>query len=256
MAHGIDFRACLLLALLLPGQVWAGKTVPVVNVGVFTVAPFIVANAGEAPQGVMVDFFDREIAPRMGVKFNWLPPVTVARLEQNLIRGIFTFTPILTRTPAREAAQIRFAGSNYIRFEPCIAVLPEHRLNAIRHPSDLAGMSIGWVQSAAMPEFLNDPAIKFDLIGSVDWERVNMDKLRLGRIQGAFFSDLFTPRYFAAQNGAKVKLLKLPTPGVSLYGAFSPAAPPALVSNYERAAKEAFADGRWESYLANALVGR
>ncbi len=229
---------------------------PVVNVGVFTVAPFIIAHGGEAPQGILVDFFDREIAPRMGVKFNWLPPVTVARLEQNLTRGTVTFTPILTITPARSAAKIRFAGINYIHFEPCIAVLPEHRLQVIRKASDLAGMSIGWVQSAAKPEFLNDPSIKFDLIGSVDWERVNMDKLRLGRIQGAFFSDQFTPRYFAAQHGTKVKLLKLPTPGVSLYGAFAPDTPPALVKNYEQAAKEAFADGRWDAYLAKTLAGK
>ncbi len=256
MAYGILLRAVLLLALLLPGQGWASKAVPVINVGVFNIAPFVMANAGEAPHGVMVDFFDREIAPRMGVKFQWQPPVTVARLEQNLIRGTFTFTPILTLTPARVAAKIRFAGRNYIHFEPCIAVLPDHRLNAIRTVSDLDGMSIGWVQSGALPEFLNDPKVKFDLIGSVDWERVNMDKLRLGRIHGAFFSDPFTPRYFAAQNGVKVKLLKLPTPGVSLYGAFSPDAPQALVKNYEQAAKEAFADGRWEAYLAKVVAGK
>jgi polar amino acid transport system substrate-binding protein len=256
MASGNVFLSFFLLALLLPGQGRAGDAVPVINVGVFTVAPFIVANAGEVPKGVMVDFFDREIAPRMGVKFNWLPPVTVARLEQNLTRGTVSFTPILTVTPGRIAAKIRFAGTNHIHFEPCIAVLPEHRLNVIRKPGDLAGMSIGWVQSAAKPEFLNDPSIKFDLIGSVDWERVNMDKLKLGRIQGAFFSDQFTPRYYAAQNGIAVKLLKLPTPGVSLYGAFSPVSPAALVKNYEHAAKEAFADGRWESYLAKALAGK
>lgn len=256
MAYGTVFRVFLLLALLLPGQGWAGQAVPVVNVGVFSVAPFIVANAGEAPHGVMVDFFDREIAPRMGVKFNWLPPVTVARLEQNLSRGTVAFTPILTVTPARIAAKIRFAGINYIHFEPCIAVLPGHRLDVIRKGSDLAGMSIGWVQSAAKPEFLNHPGIKFDLIGSVDWERVNMDKLRLGRIQGAFFSDQFTPRYYAAQNDFAVKLLKLPTPGVSLYGAFSPDTPLALVKNYEQAAKEAFADRRWETYLIKALAAK
>jgi polar amino acid transport system substrate-binding protein len=254
MAYGKLFRTFVFLALLLPGQGRAAQPVPVINVGVFSVAPFIVANAGEAPQGVLVDFFNQEVAPRMGVKFNWLPPVTVARLEQNLTRGTVTFTPILTITPARNAAKIRFAGINYIHFEPCIAVLPDHPLNVVRRASDLAGMSIGWVQSAAKPEFLNDPNIKFDLIGSVDWERVNMDKLKLGRIQGAFFSDQFTPRYYAAQNGAQVKLLKLPTPGVSLYGAFSPDTPVALVKSYESAAKEAFADGRWESYLVKALV--
>lgn len=257
MDFGIAFRAFLLLALLLPCAGKAGPVLPTVNVGVFNVAPFIIANnAGEAPHGVLIDFFDREIAPRMGVKFVWLSPVTVARLEQNLIRGTFTFTPILAKTTAREAARIHFASGQYIRFEPCIAVLPEHRLAAIDKVDDLAGMTVGWVQSGALPQYFNDARIKFDLVGSVDWERVNLEKLRLGRIDAAYFSDQFTLRYYAAQNGVRVKVLKLPTAGVTLFGAFSPDAPKALVDNYQRAAQAAFADGRWESYLAKALAGK
>ncbi len=256
MAHGLLTGVLFLLALLLPGQGRAGEAVPVVNVGVFTVAPFIVAGPGENPQGILVDFFDWEIAPRMGVKFRWFPPVTVARLEQSLIRGTVTFTPILSRTPIRDNAKLQFSANNYIHFEPCIAVLPDFKLNTLRSNADISGMSIGWVQSGALPPFLNQANIKLDLVSAVDWERVNLDKLRLGRIQGAFFSDVYTPRYFANQNGAKIKLLKVPTAGVSLYGTFSPDAPASLIKAYDRAAREAFADGRWEAYLAKALAGK
>jgi polar amino acid transport system substrate-binding protein len=257
MAPGKVLRTLFLAAWLLPLASRAGQPTPAtINVGIFTVAPFIVANNGEAPHGVLVDFFDREIAPRMGVKFNWLPPVTVARLEQNLIRGSVTFTPILASTPERTTSKIQFVRDQYIRFDPCIAVLPEYRLAAIKSPADLAGMHIGWVQSGALPNFLSGSDAKFDLISSVDWERVNLEKLKLGRIDGAYFSDQFTPRYYAFQYGVQVRLLKLPTPGVNLFGAFSPDAPPALVASYRRAAKAAFAEGRWDYYMAKALAGK
>ncbi|MET3132950.1 ABC-type amino acid transport substrate-binding protein [Oxalobacteraceae bacterium GrIS 1.11] len=240
--------ACLILTV---GARLAGAAEPtpqLVIAGVYTVAPFVMADSA-GPRGPLIDFFDREIAPRMGVRFQWTMPTTVARLEQNLIGGLVTFTPILARTPARERAGIVFAGDAYVRFEPCIAVLPESALNAITSPADLAGMTIGWVQSAALPEFLRDARLSFELIGSVDWAPANLEKLRLGRIQGAFFSDQFTARHFAAQKGLRVKLLKIPGPGAGLYGAFAPAAPTQLVERYRRAVHLAIEQGRWEAYM-------
>ncbi len=68
----------------------AGPATPpleVVSVGVFTVAPYVIAGPN-GPSGVLIDFFDREVAPRMGVRFKWERPVTIARLEQSLIGGI------------------------------------------------------------------------------------------------------------------------------------------------------------------------
>ena len=224
-----------------------------VTVGVFTVAPDVIGGDG-GPHGALVEFFEREIAPRMHVRFQWERPTTVARLEQNLIAGRVLFTPILAKTAAREAAHIRFVGEPQIRFTPAIAVLPEHPLNALNAPSDLAGVTIGWVQAGALPPFMQDAHIRLDLAGAIDWERTNLDKLKLGRIGGAYFSDRQTARYFAARNGLRLKLLDLPVPGTALYAAFSPSAPPELVERYLRAAGEAFANGRFNAYLNRTVA--
>jgi hypothetical protein len=211
-------------------------------------------SSPNGPTGALIDFFDHEVAPRMGVRFKWERPVTTARLEQSLINGRVMFTPILLRTGQRERARIRFAGQPYIHFEPCLALLPEHRLNRIDSPADLATIKVGWVQGAALPPFMLDRRIELDRVGSVEWTVANLEKLKLGRIGAAYFSNRDTPRYFIAHMGIELKVLSLPLKPLELYGAFSPRAPASLVQRYQRAAKEAFADDKFALYLQKALT--
>lgn len=231
------------------------ESIDTVSVGVFTVAPYLIAGA-DGPRGALVEFFDTEIAPRMGVRFKWDQPVTIARLEQNLISGRVMFTPILTKSAAREQAGLRFAGEVNVQFKPCIALLPAHRLAAINTPADLFGLKLGWVQAAPISPFLQDQRIKFDLIGVIDWEKANLSKLEAGRIDGIYFSNPYTPRYYAQQTGLRLKLLDLPLPAHALYATFSPSAPAALVARYESAARQAFANGRFEQYIERALASK
>lgn len=238
----------------MPGAVMGSAPAPeIISVGVFTVAPYVMAGP-DGPEGALIAFFDREIAPRMGVRFRWERPTTVARLEQSLISGRVMFTPIMLRTRKREMAGIRFAGEVYIRFNPCLAVLPGHRLDAIASPADLDGMTVGWVQAGALPPFMLDKRIKLDRIGSVEWTPANLKKLRLGRIQAAYFSNHYTPQYFAARTGMKLKIISLPTPGLSLRAAFAPGTSPALLARFHRAADEAFAHDRFSAYVDRALA--
>lgn len=245
-------RVWLALTLMLGAGAASAAPVETVVVGVFSVAPFIVAVDGET-RGILVDFFDKEVAPRMGVKFKWLPPVNVARLEQSLIHNVVQFSPILAKSPERLAAGIRFAGDVDIQFEPCIAVRRDSALSAITSAADLANLTIGWVQSGAIPDFLNDRRIRFDLVSAPNWEEINLNKLKAGRIDGAFFSDQFTPRYYGLRSGVELKLLPLPALGRPLYAAFSPQAAPGLAERYVRAARGAFANGRWQAYLDQNL---
>lgn len=240
---------------LLPASAQAQPQPPLetITVGVFTIAPYVTAG-DDGPRGALVEFFDKEIAPRMQVRFQWERPVTVARLEQNLIAGRVLFTPILSRTTARELAHIQFTGEPQVRFTPVIAVLPEHPLHTINTAADLAGVMVGWMQAGALPPFMQDAQIRLELAGAIDWERTNLDKLRRGRIGAAYFSDRQTARYYAARTGMQLKLLNLPVPGTTLYAAFAPSAPPALVERYLRAASEAFAANRFNVYLNRAVT--
>jgi ABC-type amino acid transport substrate-binding protein len=223
-----------------------------ITVGIIAIAPYMMAGPN-GPHGILIDFFDQEIAPRMGVRFEWRAPVSTARLEQSLIHSQIQLTPLLARTESRERAGIVFVDDVHIKFAPCIAVLPSSALKAITTPADLSGMTIGWVQAAAMSPFLREAPVKLDLVSNSDWETTNIDKLKAGRIGGAYFSDVVTPRYYAHTSGIALKLLKLPAPGVALHAAFAPTVPAALIERYRIAARAAFANNRWEAFLNKAL---
>lgn len=248
----------LCLALCLSGSAAAAEragTPEVVTVGVFLMAPFVMEGP-DGPHGAVIEFFDKEIAPRMGVTFKWERPMTTARLEQSLISGRVMFTPVLSRNAERARAGIRYAGGMHISFTPCLALLDQHRLKAIVSQADLANMKIGWVQGGVLPGFMLHPAIQIDRIGSVDWITANLEKLRLGRVDAAYFSNAYTPRYYAAQTGMKLKVLELPGPVPQLFGAFSPKAPASLDERYRRAAIAAFAGGRFVTYIDRAIAAR
>lgn len=246
--------SCLLWLACAP-HVRGAPALEIVKVGVFTMPPFVNPGPG-APHGVMVDFFDREIAPRMGVRFQWERPMTVARLENSLAGGGVTFTPILGKTPAREKAGIHFAGDVHISFDPCLAVLPDSPLQRVSSAADLAGLSIGWVQAGALPSFMQDKRIQFDRISNIDWASANLEKLKLGRIDAAYFSNPYTPQFYSAQMGMPIRIVLLPTPGLKLYGAFAPNSPRGLAERYERAADQAFANGRFLAYVNKAVVAQ
>jgi ABC-type amino acid transport substrate-binding protein len=228
----------------------------VIKVGVFAMTPYVISAPGGPPHGLLIDFFDREIAPRMGVRFQWERPMTMARLEQSLVSGRVMFTPILAQTPARVKAGIQFAGDVHVRLDPCLAVLPDSPLTSVTTPADLANITVGWVQAGALPAFMQDRRIRLDRIGSVEWTNANLEKLRLGRIDAAYFSNPYTPQFFAAQAGMTLRLVKMPVQGPKLYGAFARAAPRSLGERYERAADEAFAGDRFSLYMHKAVLAQ
>lgn len=250
---GRVFHCILLLACSSCAQ--AASAPEVVRVGVFAMPPFVNPGPG-APHGVMIDFFDREIAPRMGVRFQWERPMTVARLERSLASGSVTFTPILFKTAAREKAGIRYAGDVHIALDPCLAVLPDSPLHHVSSPADLVNLTIGWVQAGVLPEFMQDKRIQFDRISNIDWASANLEKLRLGRIDAAYFSNPYTPQFYSAQMGMPIRLVALPRGGVRLYGAFSPNAPRGMAERYERAADVAFANDRFQAYMNRAVAAQ
>jgi len=230
------------------------ETREVVRVGVWAMTPYVTIGADGQPHGVLVDFFDREIAPRMGVRFQWERPMTVARLERSLITGRIMFTPMLARTRERLKARVQFADEPYIRLDPCIAVLPDSAITHVATPADLAGVTVGWVQAGALPAFMQDRRIRLDRVGSIDWTFANLEKLRLGRIGAAYFSNPYTPQFFSAKTGMELRIISLPTPRIPLYGAFSPQTPRTLAERYARAAGDAFAGDRFSTYMHRAVV--
>ncbi len=206
-----------MLGLLLEEQASASDSVVA---GVFTVAPYVMVHEGGTPTGALIDYFDKEVAPRAGVTFRWTGPVSVARLARNLETGDFGFTPILTRTPER-LSRYRFSPAPFMYFQPLLSVRTHSDLVEIKDQSSLYGMTVGYIEAAAFPDILKHPQIKLDLTGQADWESANLNKLKLRRIDAAYFSDVRTADYFSRRGGVEMRMVKLPVPRIALHAAYS-----------------------------------
>ncbi|HEY9104646.1 substrate-binding periplasmic protein [Chitinimonas sp.] len=222
------------------------------QVGVFNVSPWVFVGQDGRVQGALVDFYDREVAPRAGVTLQWQAPTTVARMLEDMRTGRLQLTPILVRRAEREK-QVLFGSSIVARFEPCIVVRPDSSLDAIRSAEQLRGLTIAYNVGGTQPDMLLSPGITLERTGVPNWETANLGKLRLGRVDAAFFYDVFSPRYFSLRSGEAVRILKLPVPPTVLHPAFSPKLDPALRERIDKAVA-AVAD-KLPQYQAAYLYG-
>ncbi|MEH6458948.1 substrate-binding periplasmic protein [Chitinimonas sp. JJ19] len=240
------YQCLLALCLLCAAQA------ETLEVGAFSVAPWIIATGNDKVSGALVDFYNQDVAPRAGVTLRWHGAVTVSRLVEDLRLGKLQFSPILTRTPER-LQQLRFGSTLVTRFEPCLAVLPSSPLKQLNRPEDLDGFTIGWTVGGKSPDFLDKPSINMDRTGVPEWELANLGKLRLGRIDAAYFSNPLTPLFFRPIASVQYRLVKIPVPPIALYPVYPPDTDPALVARMDKAIAKALSEGRLERHLSNYL---
>jgi ABC-type amino acid transport substrate-binding protein len=117
----------------------------------------------------------------------------------------------------------------------------------------LDGLRIAWVQAGPLPPELERPGIHWDRTSVPNWERANLGKLALGRVDAAYFSNPATPAWHARQQRLDIQMVPLDVPPRPLYAAFAPDTPPSLIARFERAAQQAFANGQFERYLSRWL---
>ncbi|MGQ5521734.1 substrate-binding periplasmic protein [Chitinimonas sp. PSY-7] len=246
------YRLLLFITLCL-GVVVHAETL---EAGFFKISPWAFVGDDGKAKGVLVDFFDQEVAPRAGVQFVWNQPVTPPRLVENLRTGTLHFAPILNREGEERIRSIRFGQNEVVSFHPSLVVNANSVLKNVDRPQDLAGMTVAWVLGANYTDFLEHPDIRVDRTGVPDWEEINLGKLRLGRADAALFSNPYTPRYVAGNNINQFRLLMLPVPPIKLFSVFSPKLDPAVVARVDKAIGAAVANGRLTYYLAKYVSVR
>ncbi|MBL8509273.1 MAG: hypothetical protein JNM11_12420, partial [Chitinimonas sp.] len=110
-----------------------------------------------------------------------------------------------------------------------------------------------WTVGGKSPDFLDKPSINMDRTGVPEWELANLGKLRLGRIDAAYFSNPLTPLFFRPIASVQYRLVKIPVPPIALYPVYPPDTDPALVARMDKAIAKALSEGRLERHLSNYL---
>lgn len=243
-------RAWLSAPLVLAPRALRAKET-VLRVASFGVTPYLMEGGADHPvQGALVEFFDQEIAPRMGVRWHWLPVMTVPRVLRSLEDGTADFCPILTRSPERERI-LRFSTSSSIRFDSVVALRPDHPLasRAKLTAADLDGCRVGWIQGSPLPAGLERPGIRWEWVSVLNWERAILAQVERGRIDAAYFSNRATPTWHAKAGAHALVMVPLDVPSRPLFAATPLTQPPALMERYEQAARDAFAGNRFDAVL-------
>lgn len=234
---------------LAPVALSAGA-LPTLRMASHALAPYVIEQGEGAPKGALIDFYDQEMGPRMGVRFEWLPCMTLARLMRSLEDGTANATPLLTLT--REGLRVlSFASTAYFFFVSVLVLRPEHPLarRALLQTGDLNGMRIGAVQGHPLPPGLEDVAIRWDLAGLRGADSAILTKVARGQIDAGYFATRETPEWMLPQMGLTLRVVTLDVPVRALFAAFGRQSGAAWLGRHERAAQMAFAGGHFESTL-------
>ena len=231
------------LAAALPLAVLAAP----LKVGGFVVAPLITGQAATPLQGALRDYLEQEVVKRAGIELVWTPPTSVPRAMENLRTGAID---ILLLTSGRIAAPGVIPTTwHYLRTQPHLAVLKTSPLQSVQTLQQLAGMEIGWAGGTLLPPALAEVPIQWQFLTVPDWQAANLRKLKLGRIQAAFFENEYSPRYYAAAAHMDIHLVKLPMPEREFTMAYSPKSDKQAIAQFDKAAAAAFANEQFRVFL-------
>lgn len=218
--------ACALSALLLAAPCLAEGSGAgpreVVRIGVFDLAPFMMAAEGGSVSGVAADFWREIIAPAMGVDVEISGPYPIPRLEIMLEAGEIDVIPYITKIPAREE-RFLYPSMELMRISACIVVRRDSPLARVEKPSDLFDMRLGFIASAYIPPFVQHERIKLELVTTTDFRKNNYAKLMAGRVDALLDINYVSLLYDMRQRGylETIRAMPIPADQVPIYCLFA-----------------------------------
>ena len=192
-----------------------------IKIGYFELEPYVGGQAGQKPTGASVDYWEKHLAPQMGVTIEWVGPLTVPRLLKDLESGAIDAIVLMAKNPER-ASKFLFPSQPYTTQEASIVVLKTSPIKKINKIEELYGLNIGYHAGAFVPPYMKNDKIKIDFTTSETYKQDNFNKLLKGRIDCIFdvndISNLIEAKMFGHSD--KIRLIKLPVAPTNIYSLF------------------------------------
>jgi hypothetical protein len=101
-------------------------------------------------------------------------------------------------------------------------VVPEDPLKDIKKPDDLFGKKIAFLEAGAIPPFLKNDKIVFELTPAEDYRMVNLNKMFGKRVDAVLDINYASMLYYLKQRKLtdKVRVIKLPVEPLKVYSIF------------------------------------
>jgi len=205
--------------LVLPSVLSAQQTI---KIGIFELAPFMMEVGPEKKAGgAAIDYWEKYIAPAMGVKVEGVGPFPAARIMKMLQDGDVDAIMNMTKVPAREAAFI-FPPTPLAETMSCLVVLKDSPLEVVTKQEDLFNLRIGAQEGAYVPPLLLDRRIAMETVSDTNWMQTLLAKLEAGRNDAFLRVNYLSLLYDLKRLGAndKVRVIMLPEEKIKVYCIF------------------------------------
>ncbi len=214
-------RLFLIIAALVMAASAVSAQQQTIRIGYFENQPWVIPQEGKEPTGAAIDFWQTIVAPALKVKVEWIGPIPMLRMLDDLSKGNIDAILILGKNPEREKLYI-YPTTPCIYFKAGIAVLKENPLAKVEKQEDLFGMRIGYVAGAIVPDLFKNEKITVDNINTTNWEQDNFVKMVNKRVDAVGNLNIESLIYQAGKGGYadKFKFLTLPMAPNPIYTVF------------------------------------
>ena len=135
---------------------------------------------------LLADYFEKKLAPAMGVKIQWIGPLPFSRILVFLKNGELNMFYSMSKNKRREKYILYSDIPSWYDNIPMV-IRKKSRLTKINKVNDLYNYKIGYCLDMIKPSFFNDPKIKVYNTSGNRWGKLNLRKLKIGRIDIALF---------------------------------------------------------------------
>ena len=210
-----------------------------VRVGYFIASPHVIVEPeSNRLTGACVEFFEKHIAPEMGITVVWGKIATSIPNQLNQIKNQQLDACLVFAKNEERAKILNYPENPYFASRPTLAFLKGHPIKTIETPDDISGLLIGYGKKAYLSPFMRDKRITFDLVSTPDWVDANLRKLLTGKNDAMYQPERASFLYYMRKNKLedRIKLISFPEK-VRLYTTFSKKADKSLAERYDRAFK-------------------
>lgn len=177
--------AAIFLATGLCFSAGAAVSQETLRIGYFDIPPHVVKSENSVPKGAAISYFNKFIAPHLGISITWDKQVTPpTRLMDQLRNGDKDAMIFLGKTQER---------TKYLHYPQPYLVVPEtlafksgHAIGRVTKVGNLHGLTIGFLVGGRIPSALQDKEIKYDLIAGKRLFERNVEKLLIDRVDAVY----------------------------------------------------------------------
>lgn len=194
-----------------------------VKLGYFINDPHITTNSiSGKPEGILVDFLEKIIAPEMGVTFKFIHQ-PLARTLNSMEFGIIDGAVLFGYTRER-AAKFNYPQNSFFKMQSTMVLNIDNPLTRISSIEDIKNLNISYAIDAIVTPFIKNSHIQMYMMSGNDPLARNLKKLQERRTDAVFWPDMSSVIYTLNKlNMDNLKILTIPEDKIELYTIFSKA---------------------------------